>query len=184
MCCVSTVYVSVKSKLQHAPPPTPRAYPGHTPGIWLLCRPGEEGIWLSESSRGWGIWSPCFRGGEFELHPRFHVNSLAWRPIMGDAACRFAKRFFGTTFQKLGNHSSFYEWNLGSNRAPKWRKLVLTSFRSLRASFPFISVAERQRLKLGMLEEKDTNCSRRLWRKITRGEVKSVPKIFGQSQQR
>ena len=38
--------VSVKSKLQHAPPPR------HTPGIWHLCRPGEEGIWLSESSRG------------------------------------------------------------------------------------------------------------------------------------
>ena len=69
--------VSVKSKLQHPPP-------GHTPGIWHLCRPGEEGIWLSESSRGWGIWSPCFRGGEFELHPRFHVKSLAWR-AMGDA---------------------------------------------------------------------------------------------------
>ena len=62
------------------PPP-----PGHTPGIWHLCRPGEEGIWLSESSRGWGIWSPCFRGGEFELHLRFHVKSLAWRAIMGDA---------------------------------------------------------------------------------------------------
>ena len=62
------------------PPP-----PGHTPGIWHLCRPGEEGIWLSESSRGWGIWSPCFRGGEFELHHRFHVKSLAWRAIMGDA---------------------------------------------------------------------------------------------------
>ena len=61
-------------------PPPPR----HTPGIWHLCRPGEEGIWLSESSRGWGIWSPCFRGGEFELHPRFHVKSLAWR-AMGDA---------------------------------------------------------------------------------------------------
>ena len=59
--------------------------PGHTPGIWHLCRPGEEGIWWSKSSRGWGIWSPCFRGGEFELHPRFHVKSLAWRAIMGDA---------------------------------------------------------------------------------------------------
>ena len=69
--------VSVKSKLQHAPPP------GQTPGIWHLCSPGEEGIWLSEFSRGWGIWSPCFRGGEFELHPRFHVKSLAWR-AMGD----------------------------------------------------------------------------------------------------
>ena len=70
--------VSVKSKLQHAPP-------GHTQGIWHLCRPGEGGIWLSESSMGWGIWSPCFRGGGFELHPRFHVKSLAWRAIMGDA---------------------------------------------------------------------------------------------------
>ena len=78
---------------------------------------------------------------------------------------RTQKDFLGPLFKKLGNHSSFYEWNLGSNRLQKWRKLVLTSFRSLRelrASFPFISVAERQRLKLGMLEEKDTNCSRRL----------------------
>ena len=31
--------------------------PGHTPGIWHLFHPGEEGIWLSESSRGWGIWT-------------------------------------------------------------------------------------------------------------------------------
>ena len=61
-------------------PPPPR----HTPGIWHLCRPGEEEIWLSESSRGWGIWSPCVRGGEFELHPRFHVKSLAWWAIIGD----------------------------------------------------------------------------------------------------
>ena len=83
VCCIFVAFqnkrnVSVKSKLQHAPP-------GHTPGIWHLCRPGEEGIWLSESSRGWGIWTPCFRGGEFELHPRFHVKSLAWWAIMGDA---------------------------------------------------------------------------------------------------
>ena len=27
----------------------------------------------------------CFRGGEFELHPRFHVKYLACRAIMGDA---------------------------------------------------------------------------------------------------
>ena len=68
--------VSVKSKLQHPP--------GHTPGIWHLCRSGEEGIWLSESSGEWGNWSPCVSGGEFELHPRFHVKSLAWWGIMGD----------------------------------------------------------------------------------------------------
>ena len=59
--------------------------PGHTLGIWHLCRPGEKGILLSESSSGWGIWFPCIRGGEFELHPRFHVKSLAWQAIMGDA---------------------------------------------------------------------------------------------------
>ena len=70
---------SVKSKLQHP------LSPGHTPGFWHLCRPGEEGIWLSESSRVWGIWSPCVRGGEFELYPRFHVKSLAWRAVIRDA---------------------------------------------------------------------------------------------------
>ena len=44
-------------------PPAPR----HPPGIWHLF-PGEEGIWLSESSStGWGIWSPCVRGGEFDI---------------------------------------------------------------------------------------------------------------------
>ena len=87
------------------PPP-----PGHTPGIWLLFRPGEEGILLSESSRGWGIWSPCFRGGEFELHPRFHVKSLAWRAIVGDAVledfrgkdCAFVANWLqGKGFNKL-----------------------------------------------------------------------------------
>ena len=28
---------------------------------------------------------PSFRGGEFELHPRLHVKSWAWRAIMGKA---------------------------------------------------------------------------------------------------
>ena len=69
--------------------PHPNTPPGHTPGIWQLCRPREEGIWLSESSRGWGIWSPCFRGGEFELHPRFHVKSLAWQAIMGNGVLEY-----------------------------------------------------------------------------------------------
>ena len=62
-----------------APPP-----PQHTSGIWHLCHPGEDGIWLSESSRGWGIWSLCVRGGEFELHPWFRVKSLASRAIIED----------------------------------------------------------------------------------------------------
>ena len=46
----SVIYRSNRSF--NIPPP-----PGHTPSIWHLCRPGEEGIWLSESSRGWGIWT-------------------------------------------------------------------------------------------------------------------------------
>ena len=43
-----------------SPPPPPSE---HTPGIWL-----------SESSRGW----------KFELHPQFHVKSLAWWAVVGD----------------------------------------------------------------------------------------------------
>ena len=58
-CWKFQVNVWVKSKLQHPPP-------GHSPGIWHLCCPREEGIWLSGSSRGWGIWSLCEGGGEFE----------------------------------------------------------------------------------------------------------------------
>ena len=51
------------------------APPGHTPGIWHLGRPGEEGIWLSESSRGWEIWTA----------PSISSKFLAWRAIRGDA---------------------------------------------------------------------------------------------------
>ena len=53
------MYRSVKSKLQHPPPPPP-------PPRHLTPLPS--------------------RGGEFELHPRFHVKSLAWRAIIGDGA--------------------------------------------------------------------------------------------------
>ena len=68
------------------PPPPP--LPGHTPGIWHLCCPGEEGIWLSESSRV-GKFYPHAKGGEFESYPRFHVKSLGafhctWWAIMAD----------------------------------------------------------------------------------------------------
>ena len=51
--------------------PPPRAYPGH-----LTPLPPRGGGNLIISLPG---------GGEFELHPRFHVKSLAWRAIMGDA---------------------------------------------------------------------------------------------------
>ena len=75
-CCVLRVMYRSNRSVNMPPPP---------PGIWHLCRPGEEGIWLSESSRVWGIWSPCVRGGEFELYPRFHVKFLAWRAVIRDA---------------------------------------------------------------------------------------------------
>lgn len=55
------------------------------------------------------------------------------------------------------------------------------------ASFPFsestLSVTERLRLTLGLLEEKDPNCSRRIWREKMGGDLKSVPKICRKSQQ-
>ena len=38
------------------------------------------------------VWSPCFRGGGFELHPQFHVKSLAWRAIMGDVVLEDFRR--------------------------------------------------------------------------------------------
>ena len=90
-------YVSVKSKLQHAPP---RAYPGHlTP---LPSRGAGGGNLIIRVFQGVGIWSPCFRGGEFELHPQFHVKSLAWQAVMGDAVledfrgkdCAFVANWF------------------------------------------------------------------------------------------
>ena len=62
-------YVSVKSKLQHASPPgIPRAFD-------TFAAPGRREF----------DYQSLPRGGEFELHPRFHVKSLAWRAIMRDA---------------------------------------------------------------------------------------------------
>ena len=46
--------------------------PGHTPGVWYLCRPGEQEIWLSV---WWGIWI---------VSPQFHVKSLGAAIIMAD----------------------------------------------------------------------------------------------------
>ena len=109
LCAWKLLVVMYRSNRSFNMPPPP----GHTPGIWHLwhlCRPGEEGIWLSESSRGWGIWSPCFRDGEFELRPRFHIKSLAWRAMMGDAVledfggndCAFVANWLqGKGFNKL-----------------------------------------------------------------------------------
>ena len=60
--------VSVKSKLQHAPP---RAFdPFAVPGRREFDHQSLPG------------------GGEFELHPPFHVKSLAWRAIMEELGVR------------------------------------------------------------------------------------------------
>ena len=58
----ATTVVLCIGQIEASTSPPPR----HTLGFWHLCCPGEEGIWLSESSREWGIWSPCEGGGEFE----------------------------------------------------------------------------------------------------------------------
>ena len=69
--------VSLKSKLQHPP----WAYPGHlTP---LPFR--GKGNLIIRVFQWVGNLIPRNRGGEFEMHPRFHVKSLAWQAIMGDA---------------------------------------------------------------------------------------------------
>ena len=60
--------VSVKSKLQHPPPGIPRAF-----DTFAVPRRREFDY---QSLPG---------GGEFELNPRFHVKSLVWRAIIGDA---------------------------------------------------------------------------------------------------
>ena len=59
--------MSVKSKLQHPSPGIPRAFD-------TFAVPGGGNLIISLPG-----------GGEFELHLRFHVKSLAWRAIMGDA---------------------------------------------------------------------------------------------------
>ena len=76
----SVTRVMYRSNRSFNIPPAPR----HPQGIWHLF-PGEEGIWLSESSsRGWGIWSPCVRGGEY-------LNctlDLMWNlEISGEGSC-------------------------------------------------------------------------------------------------
>ena len=57
-----------------SPPPPP----GKRRAFDTFAVPGRREFDY-QSSREWGIWSPCFRGGECELHLRFHVKSLAWR---------------------------------------------------------------------------------------------------------
>ena len=55
--CLLSFYGDVMYQLNrsfNSPSPFHR---GHTLGIWHLCCTGEGGIWLSESSRGWGIWT-------------------------------------------------------------------------------------------------------------------------------
>ena len=66
----SAANVSVKSKLQHAPPP-----PGIPRAFDTFAVPGRREF----------DYQSLPGGGEFELHRRFHVKYLAWRAIMGDA---------------------------------------------------------------------------------------------------
>ena len=68
-------------KASTSPPPPP----GHTPSIWNLCRPAEEGIWLSESSRGWGIWTALLISHEISGMANNHggcgVRGFSWKRL-------------------------------------------------------------------------------------------------------
>ena len=65
---VSKAYVLVKSKLQHATPPPHPPSPGVPRAFHTFAVPGRREF-AYQSLPG---------GGEFELHPRFHVKSLTW----------------------------------------------------------------------------------------------------------
>ena len=59
--------------------------PRHTSGFWHLCCPREEGIWLSESSRGWGIWTaPSISRkifGVASYHGGRGVRAFSWKRL-------------------------------------------------------------------------------------------------------
>ena len=67
--CYDGTNVSVKSNLQHALPPP---LPGIPRAFDTFAVPGRREF----------DYQSLLGGGEFELHPRFHVKSLAWRPII------------------------------------------------------------------------------------------------------
>ena len=81
MCKNNKPNVSVKSKLQHAPPGIPRAFD-------TFAVPGRREFDYQNLPGGGEFDSLALGAGNlkaFELHPRLHVKSLAWRAIMGDA---------------------------------------------------------------------------------------------------
>ena len=81
---VTMVTLMYRSNRSFNMPPSPPP-PGQTPGIWHLCRHGEEGIWLSESSRGWGIWSAPTISCEISCVAGYHggrgVGGFSWKRL-------------------------------------------------------------------------------------------------------
>ena len=74
--CISQIETSTS-----LPPPPWRAYPGHvTPSPSR-----EERIWLSESSRGWGIWTArsisCEISGMASSHRDRGVRGFSWKRL-------------------------------------------------------------------------------------------------------
>ena len=121
-CPRSVTRVMYRSNRSFNIPPAPR----HPPGIWHLF-PGEEGIWLSESSsRGWGIWSPCVRGGEYlnctlDLVWNLEISkSLARRAVMRDVVLEHVGDFRGKDCAFMAN------WLQGLCRI--WRYLNFNIF--------------------------------------------------------
>ena len=70
--------------------PPPRAYPGHLTPL----PPRGGGNLIIRVFQG---------GGEFELHPRFHVKSLAWRAIMSIMGDAVLENFRGKDFAFVAN---------------------------------------------------------------------------------
>ena len=94
------------------PPPNPR----HTLGIWHLCHPGEEGIWLSESFRGWRIWTISL---DFENWKPWNVIFCILGTKLRTKECVFRSR-------KSVSHSLNF-WSISHNQflqaMNKWWKL-------------------------------------------------------------
>ena len=97
------------------------------------------------------------------------------------------KDFLEPLFKKLGNHSSFYEWNLGSNRSQKMAEtsshfVSLPSRASSELSFHFSG--RKTAIKAWNVGREGHQLFQKIMKKDYLWRRKSVPKIFGRSQQR
>ena len=97
--------------------PLPPPLPGHTPGIWHLCCPGEEGIWLSESSRGWGIWTApsisCEISGVSSYHGGRGVRGFSWKRLCLCRGQLVTRRGLKQALCRVWRYLNFNIFNIG-----------------------------------------------------------------------